>query len=421
MAKKPAPSNPASVGGVGTLHIILVFMAMLLVALISQPIAERLHLPFSAVLVLVGFICSEIITGAGLDLGLRWQHFHDVVLFVLLPVLIFESALSLDVRLLLKNLAATLILAIPLMLLSAGLTAVLVYYGIAHPSGFPWIAALLTGALLSATDPAAVIGLFRKAGVPDRLAILLDGESLFNDAAAIVLYALILEFALDDSVAITMGAAISKFLITFFGGLLVGAVVGGIGALALRLVTGRVLQGVVSLISAYAAFLLADELFRVSGVMSVLATGLAIGWACRNVRSAMTNTFMGELWEFNAYIANATIFLLVGITITLEMFREQWLAMLIGIAAVLVARAVGIFGVIAPVSRLPGIGRIDLSYQLVMFWGGVRGAVALALALSLPLDLSYWYTVQSIAYGVVLFTLFVQAPTMPILLKVVKL
>ena len=404
----------------GTMHIILVFMAMLLVALMSQPIAERLHLPFSAVLVLVGFVCSEIITGLGLDLGLRWQHFHDLVLFVLLPVLIFESALSLDVRLLGKNLAATLILAIPLMLLAAGLTAVLIYYGIGHPSGFPWIAALLAGALLSATDPAAVIGLFKKAGVPDRLTILLDGESLFNDAGAIVLYSLILEFALDGA-AVTAGAALSKFLVTFFGGLLAGAVVGGIGAFGLRLVKRRVLQGVVSLISAYAAFLVADEALHVSGVMAVLAAGLTIGWACRNVESAMSNTFIGELWEFNAYIANATIFLLVGITITVQMFREQWLAMLIGIAAVLVSRAVGIFGVMAPVSMLPGVGRIGLGYQLVMFWGGVRGAVALALALSLPLDLSYWYSVQSIAYGVVLFTLFVQAPTMPGLLKAVKL
>jgi CPA1 family monovalent cation:H+ antiporter len=236
-----------------------------------------------------------------------------------------------------------------------------------------------------------------------------------------VLYALILEFALDNSVTVTAETAVSKFLITFFGGLLVGAAVGGIGALGLRLVTGRVLQGVVSLISAYAAFLAGDELLDVSGVMAVLAAGLAIGWACRNVKGAKGNTFIDELWEFNAYIANATIFLLVGITITVEMFREQWLAMLIGIGAVLVARAVGIFGVMAPVSRLPGIGRVSFGYQAVMYWGGVRGAVALALALSLPLELGYWYSVQSIAYGVVLFTLFVQAPTMPILLRVVKL
>ena len=114
------------------------------------------------------------------------------------------------------------------------------------------------------------------------------------------------------------------------------------------------------------------------------------------------------------------MFLLMGVTITIGMFEDNWLAMLIGIVAVLIARAVGVFGGAPLVSSLPGAERISMGYQQIMFVGGLRGAVTLALALSLPLELSYWWTVQSIAFGVVLFTLFVQAPLIPPLLKRLK-
>ena len=104
------------------------------------------------------------------------------------------------------------------------------------------------------------------------------------------------------------------------------------------------------------------------------------------------------------------MFLLMGVTITMGMFSDNWLAMLIGIAAVLIARAVGVFGGAALISKLPGVEMIPMAYRRVMFLGGLRGAVTLALALSLLTELSYWWTIQSIAFGVVLFTLFVQAP-----------
>ncbi len=405
----------------GPASTIFMFMMMLLVAVICRPLARYVFLPFSALLVLVGFVGSELIVGAGVDIGLRWHHFHDLVLLVLLPVLIFESALNINAKLLFENLLAALVLAIPLVVLSAGVTAVLTYYGIGSASGFPWIAALLTGALLSATDPVAVLDLFRKAGVPDRLLVLVDGESLFNDATAIVLYTLLLALALDPASEITWGGAFLKFFVVFLGGGLAGAAIGGLAALMLRLISQHILQGVISLISAYTAFLVAEEIFHVSGVMAVLGAGLCISWACRNVKQAQQNAFMGELWEFNAFIANATIFLLVGMTVTVDMFQDQWVAMLVGVAAVLISRAIGIFGVIPWLRFFPGIDAIGIKYRTAMFWGGLRGAVALALALSLPLELGYWYTVQSIAYGVVLFTLFVQAPTMPVLLNALGL
>ncbi len=395
---------------------------MLLTAVLVQPLAERLHVPFFALLVVAGFVGSELLVAAGIDTGLRWHHFHDLVIYVFLPILIFESAVHLDTKLLFRNLLPILILAIPLMLLSAVISAVVLYYGIAHPSGFPWIAALLTGALLAATDPVAVIELFKKIGAPKRLIVLIEGESLFNDATAIVLFSILLSVAVaTEQTAIGWLDGLGAFTLVFFGGIATGILVGLLTQLLMRFLKAPVPEAVCSLAGAFGAFLLAEEWLNVSGVMAVLVTGLWIGWAKQQDTKSNEKNFLFQLWAFNAYIANAMIFLLAGITITTDMFSHQWQAMLLGILAVLVARAIGIFAFVPLVSALPGVEKINRSYQGILYWGGVRGAVALALALSLPLSLEYWWTIQSITYGVVLFTLFVQAPTIQPLMRRLKI
>ena len=397
-------------------HTVAFLTGLLILAITIQPLARRLHIPFTAILVIAGFGISEVMVMAGLDTGIRAQNFHDLIFFVFLPILIFESAYRIDTRLLLKNLAPILFLAIPLMLLSALITAALVYAGIAHPAGFPWIAALLTGALLSATDPVAVVALFREMGVSERLALLVEGESLFNDATAIVLFGVFLAIATDSAGPMTWPAASLHFLKVFFGGILFGAVIGIIATAATRLLKDPIPGALATVISAYLAFVLAETTLHVSGVMSVMATGLVLGKTTGQGENQETD-FGQKLWEFNAYVANALVFLLMGVTITLDMFTHRWLAMLIGIAGIIIARAIGIFTFVPLLSRFTPIEAIPRPYQLIMFWGGLRGAVTLALALSLPTSLDYWWTIQSIAFGVVLFTLFVQAPTTAPLLR----
>jgi len=184
-----------------------------------------------------------------------------------------------------------------------------------------------------------------------------------------------------------------------------------------RLLQDTVTKSLATIISAYLAFALAESFLHVSGVMSVLVTGLILGHMIHHARPDTTVGFIQELWEFNAFVANALVFLLMGVVITTGMFEERWLAMLIGIGGVLVARATGIYLGLPLVSILPGVQPIRLGERTLLFWGGVRGAVTLALALSLPVELDYWWTVQSIAFGVVLFTLFVQAPTLPLVMR----
>ncbi|MCH9697908.1 MAG: sodium:proton antiporter [Gammaproteobacteria bacterium] len=394
---------------------VLLIMGLLLVALAAEPLARLIRLPYTALLVLLGFLISLIAQLAGYPIDSHSGEFHDLVFFVFLPVLIFESALSINTRLFFKNLATILILAIPIMLFSTAVTALLVYLGIDHPSGFPWQAALITGALLSATDPVAVVALLKQAKTPDRLGVLIEGESLLNDATAIVVFSLALSLALNPQQNFNAGHAFQQFSLVFFGGLLIGILVSFIALLMLRTTERPLLHALINVISAYFAFLLAEHVLHVSGVMSVLALGLIMGRAHR--ADYGENQFVEQLWEFNAYIANALVFLLMGLIISLDMFEERWLAILIGIGAVLVVRLLGMFLLIPLATSFTPEQPIDRRYQTILFWGGLRGAVTLALALSIPKQLDYWWTIQSIAFGVVVFTLFVQAPTMNIVLK----
>ncbi|MEN8204475.1 MAG: sodium:proton antiporter [Pseudomonadota bacterium] len=393
----------------GTQHAILILSGLLLLAIAVQPLAHKLHIPFSALLVITGFAASELLVLSGIDTGIRADSFHDLIFFVFLPVLVFESAYSINARLLLKNLLPILFLAIPLMLLSTLVSAAVIYIGIGHASGFPWIAALLTGALLSATDPVAVVALLRQMGVPERLALLMEGESLFNDATAIVIFGVFLAMATGTEGPMTVSAASMHFLQVFFGGLLVGTVTGLLFTGLSKLLQEPVVMALATVISAYLSFIIAESMFHVSGVMAVLVTGLLLGYRSQPATAESSPGFVQQLWEFNSYVANTLVFLLMGITITLGMFEERWLAMLIGIGGVLAARALGIFTCVPLLNRITPIEPINRPYQVVMFWGGLRGAVTLALALSLPTTLQYWWTIQSIAFGVVLFTLFVQA------------
>lgn len=401
-------------------HIVILFIALLGLAAIAEPLARMTRLPYSSTLVLLGFGAGQLIEFSQLQTGLRADSFHDLVFYVLIPALIFEAAYQLDLRLLRANIGNILLLAIVGLLLTTGITAVGMYYGIAHASGFPWIAALLTGALLAATDPVAVVAQLRAVGAPPRLAMLLEGESLFNDATAIVLFSLLLALAAAGDTQVPVAAFAQQFGYVFGGGILLGGVVGALALPAFRFIHGHASHYILTLVVAYGAFVIAEHWLHVSGVMAVLTAGLIAARSSMTINTREDHHRVAENWETLGHIANSLIFLLLGITITVAMFEQRWLAMLIGIAAVFVARMLSVFGVLL-LSNLLSKNSVPAAYQTVMVWGGLRGAVTIALALSLPTELPYWWTIQSVAFGVVLFTLFFQAPTTPWLLRRLKL
>lgn len=390
------------------------FSLIVLAALLLEPVTKRLHLPQSAVLVLGGFLGSELLVGLGIDTGLRWYHFSDLILLVFLPALVFEDAFNTDVRDLLRCLLIVLFLAVPMLLAASLVIGTLLYFGIGHPVGFPLVTAVLAGALLSASDPVAIVSAFKRVDVPARLQSIVKGEALFNDAAAIVLFSLLVSLATTHQGEIDPAAAIGGFLWIFFGGIGLGALLGALGVGLLRLLRQDTASAALTITVAVMCMYLGEYVLHVSGIIAVLCSGLLMGMGNRRLRQS---AFPGALWEFIAFVAQALIFVLVGVTITSGMFEANWLAMLIGIAAVLFTRAALVYSTLPPLSWMKLTAPIPVKECTVIALGGMQGATALALALSLPTALESWFTVQSIAYGVVLFVIFIQAPVMESLLR----
>lgn len=401
------------------ISLLSLILGAVVIAALIEPWFKRSPIPFTALLVILGFIGSELWTAAGFDTGLRWDNFRDIILHLLVPILVFESAFHMPTRLLLRNSLAVFLLAIPALLLSATISGYLLFYAIGYPQGFPLLTALLAGVILAATDPVAVVAMFKSLGASPRLTALVEGESLFNDATAVVCFTLIL-LAFDQAGAqLDWQQGVLQFAITLTGGILIGLIFGYLASFVYRLTSQPIKRGIISCLAMALPFYIAEYSFHVSGIVAVLITGLWLGEINRSIRTNNDKqpSFSGQLWQLNGYIANIMVFILMGITITLDMFQEQWLAMLLGIGIASLSRAVGVYGVSLMINQLPKQDKISWAYQNVMMWGGLRGGVGIALALSIPTTIPAWYSVQSIVYGMVLFTLFVQAPLMPYLIK----
>ena len=375
----------------------------------ARGLSQLTRLPGPSTQFLLGALAAHGVVALGFDTGLRYDSFHDLVFYLLLPILIFGATQALDFTSFRKALPAITSLAVVGVLLTALLVAALVYYGINHPVGFPWPAALITGILLAATDPTAITGQtgLARSATQRRAVMLLEGESLLNDAASVVLFSLLLGIALrgiDLSTGLLEGLqTLSREVLI---GLLIGVACGLFSRLVWRWNTSAAVSLWMSLCVSFAAYHAALSL-HASGVVACMVCGFMIRYR-PDVSEEVTS-----FWRFLAGSANGFIFVLMGATITLSMFTERWLAMLIAIAAVVMARFVSVLTTL----RLTPTGQFNLRESVLISAMGMRGAVTLALALMLPTELPYWWTIQSIAYGVVLFDLFLMAPVAPILFR----
>lgn len=404
-------------------NIVLSLVVLITASLIAEPLSRVLKVPFVAILIVVGFVGSELIVMFGFDTGIRAGNFNQLVFYVFLPIIIFESAYRINRQVLKRHLFVILILAGPIMILSGGIVALMLYWGVGHSAGFPIYTALVAGALLAATDPIAVVSHLKRIKAPEEMIALVEGESLFNDAVAVVLFTTLLTFALNHQNAseldLTVLSSVLSFLKIFFGGLLFGFVCGCLGTLFSYIIQTRVLENVLLVSIAYGSFLIAEDILGVSGMMAVLASGIIMNKAHEKFIPSEDRIFVNYWWEVISFFANAMIFILLGVTITVTMFEERWLAMLIAIMAVIVTRGIAIYGFL-PLLTFKAKNKFDEPTQHVLFWGGTRGAVTVALALSLPVELEAWWTIQSMAFGVVIFTLFFQAPIVPRILTQIK-
>ena len=373
---------------------------MLFVAVLVGLVAHRLRIPYTIGLVLVGLLMTlrgavEITISPTLILGL------------LVPPLIFEAAFHLNLRDLRLNLVPITILAVPGVLLTTLLVGGIVALG----AGIALPIALVFGAIVSATDPVSVVALFRKLGVPKRLSVLLEGESLFNDGTAIVVFQLVLTIAVAGAGSFNLANGLIDFLVIAGGGLVVGLLLGTLVSELIKRIDDYLIETTLTSLLAFGSFLVA-ELLGVSGVLAVVAAGLVNGNIGPRGMSPTTRIVVFNFWEYAAFLANTFVFLLIGLQIDLPALFQSWQPILWAIIAISIARAVSIYG-------LSRIGHnIPLKWQHVLYWGGLRGAISLALALSLPAQLgSASNQIQVMTFGVVLFTLLVQGLTMKPLVR----
>jgi CPA1 family monovalent cation:H+ antiporter len=398
----------------GNLLPFLMF-GILLAAVLSKPLARLPWMSLPVALVLFGFASSEIWVGFGMDTGLRWEILRDLVFYLLLPILIFEAAINVDARWLRRESVLIGLLSVPLLLVAAWLAASVIQFLMGASLGGSWALALLIGSMICATDPAMISGVLGDNGGTPRAVRILEGESLINDATTITLFVMISGLLVTPDVEITRWMVIGRFVLTLLGGAAIGVTLGWLLDLVIAPANDKVLSTSATLVLAFSSFWIGEHLLGFSGVVATLSSGLTVAWRQRLHRSEEDIAFALDSWQILGFCANAMLFFAVGMSITVTMFQDHWLAMLVGVVAALVSRAVIVFLGVGPISHIPGVRKLSFSEQNLVMWGGIRGAVAIALALSLSIEIPHWYTIQSTVYGVALFSLVVQTPLLPYL------
>lgn len=391
--------------------LVLEVSGLLAVAVLLGLFARRLGLPFTVVLAVVGFLAGWLGGPLGFESPVEGEEFETVLVFMFLPVLIFAASLGISTRAFLNNLGSILVLAVPALILSAAFVGFAIYFGL----GVPLAAALLFGVLISATDPVAVVAIFRQLGVPERLLTLVEGESLLNDGIAIVLFNILLVIALGTG-EVSFFGGLYDFFRVFIGGLAIGVVVGLAVALVLPWLD-RLSSGALSLAAAYGGFVLADYVLGLSGVMATVAAGLVLGGLSPSRASSSVRELWRQLWDALDYVANALLFLLIGLSIDPILIFENLGIIALAALVVCLARAAAVLPLVSALERFAGIPKVGWRNEAVLIWGGLRGGVALALALSLPESLPQRELFVATTGGVVLTTLLLNATTISTLVR----
>ena len=399
------------------LEPLFLFFGLLFTATISASVFRFLRIPYTVGLLVVGIALSALTEWFPTLAALNTVTLSsDLIMYVILPTLIFEAAINIDAKMLLKNLAPIMLLAVFGVLVSTIIIAAALYNLDVLPLG----AALIFGALISATDPVAVIALFKELKANKRLTLLMDGESLFNDATAIVLFTVLVGMVGSGATSGFSGpllGALGQFIITFFGGVLFGAFMGLIMVLLLKFSSqDRFAQRTQMIILAYMTFIIADHFLHLSGVMAVLVAGIIVSlnrhWIMDERRWENINIF----WEYATFVANSFIFLMMGMTENklfenLDHLFHILPILTITAAVVVAARAIIIFGLVPVSNRFRMADKINKGMQTVMFWGGLRGAVPIALMMALPEGMPGRELIFEMVLAMILVTLLMQGTT----------
>lgn len=376
---------------------------LLLLAVAVSLVSRKLKIPYTVGLTVAGFALA--FSPISIDLKLT----KELIFSVLLPPLIFEAAHQICWDELKNDLGVITLLATVGVFLSVGVIA----GGLHLIVGADWNMCLMLGVLLSATDPVAVIATFKDAQVTGRLRLLVEAESLFNDGTAAVLFGIAL--AATSGSQLGWGSSIANFVVTVFGGVAIGGLVGALTLFVAGQTDDHLLEASLTTLAAYAAFIVSEH-FHVSGVLGTLTAGILLGnLGSLGSISDESRDLLIFYWEYVAFLANSLIFLLIGIRLAHRSFLPYTGPVSAVIVLTLMARAVGVYLPLAILSRSKT--RVDLRHQHILVWGGLRGALALALALGLPEDIPWREQALTLTFGVVAFSVIVQGLTVTPLMK----
>ena len=393
----------------------------------AEPLAARLRLPFTVIIAALG-----ILIGAGATFFLRTGYTDalnpvaeailglpirsNVFLYVFLPTLLFQATLGMNLRRMVDDWVPILVLAV----LAVFIATFSVGYALSWASTLPLAVCLLVGAIVSTTDPSAVVSIFRSISAPRRLARIVEGESLLNDAAAIALFGVFMGFVMIGVPDPDPGEAFARFPVMMLGGAVVGWFAARLAVWLMALFERQERAQVsVSVALPYLAFIGAEQLVGASGVIAVVAAGLTLNLTGPGRLTPQAWAGLREVWDLLAHWAGALIFILAALLIPriLEDVRpEDALLLAVVIAAATAARVVVLFGLLPFLTAMRVSPVVESPYRAAILWGGLRGAVTLALALavteSFRITPETKRVVAVLATGYTLFTLIVQGTTL---------
>jgi CPA1 family monovalent cation:H+ antiporter len=381
--------------------VVELFVVLLAIAVAVAVVTSRLSIPYTVALVVAGLAISVVGPLAGFRIP------SSLILAVLIPGLVFEAAYKIHLDELRRSFPAVAILAVP----GVAVTAAVVAEIVSRTTGLDRGLAFLVGAIVCATDPVAVVAIFRRLHAPASLSTVVEAESLLNDGTGVVLFTIALT-AISRPVGVVDGVAMFAFTVVVSA--VLGVVAGFVAVRVMRIAGDHLVEAMVSVVAAYGTYLVAD-LAHQSGIIATVVAGIVIGnpgsrWAL----SARTTEALDLVWEFVAFMLTALVFLLVGVVITPGELVAAIPVIVAGYVAISVARAIVVYGLIGGGQRILRSGsgrRLPVGYLHVMFWAGLRGAIAVALVLALPADLPSHDLVAGGVYGIVLITLLVQGTT----------
>ncbi|TVR10320.1 MAG: sodium:proton antiporter [Salinarimonadaceae bacterium] len=401
--------------------------ALFVVISLSEPLADRTRLPYTVVLAIIGtaigagalFLVEHGRDVFGLPLAVEMFEFEiraSVFLYVLLPTLLFQVALGLNLRRMADDWVPILVMAV----LAVVVATFAIGYALTPFTSLPLMACLMLGAIVATTDPSAVVSIFRNIAAPQRLTRIVEGESLLNDAAAIALFGFFLTFVMLGVPNPTLRDALVGFPMLILGGIATGWVFARL-CVALFAWLARFPLAQISLTVAlpYVTYLVADQLLGVSGVIAVVMSGMTLNYLGPGRLAPGNWANLREIWGVLAHWAGAMIFLLAALLVPRLLGEVQWRDL--GLIAVVVAAAAAarlfmLYIVLPVLTALKLSPQVERPYRVAILWGGLRGAVTLALALAVTENLRVPADIQReigiLATGFTLFTLLVQGTTL---------